>query len=582
MNVIDARSTGRARSGGGNGDWLRCRGCLELIYRKRFERALRVCPGCGRHERMPAPDRIRHLLDPGPVPIENREPPTDPLGFTDGRSYGDRLEEAREHSGLPEAIVCVRGAIEGNPLVAAVMDFRFLGGSLGCGVGERIAAAAAAAITGKLPMLFVTASGGARMQEGTLALMQLAKASAAMADLDEAGCPTICLVTDPTYGGVAASFATQADIIIAEPGAHLGFAGPRVIEQITRQGLPDGFQTAEHLLARGMIDAVQPRSVLRHLLARLLATLAGRPDPGAPPPERTGPGAASLIRSAERLPDRDPWDVVQAARHRDRPTALEYVGHLVEDFHELHGDRVGGDCKAVIAGLGRGPAGTVALIGHQKGHTTRELMARNFGMPTPAGYRKASRVMRLAAKLGVPVIALIDTPGAHPGPEAEDDGQAWAIAAALRLMCELTVAVVAVIIGEGGSGGALAFAVADRVLMLENSTYSVISPEGCAAILWKDSAAAPRSARALRGDARTQLGLGVVDAVVREPEGGAHRDPEAATGLLRDAVLQTLAEISALDPRTRITRRRERFRRLGMGSAAGSELAGDPAGQGAG
>jgi acyl-CoA carboxylase subunit beta len=544
--------------------WVRCDQCVTLIYGKRFSRVLRVCPDCGSHSRLTAQQRLEQLLDPGSaVPLDDVSCVNDPLEFVDTHRYVDRLRDARDLTGLREAVLCARGTIEGRPVVVAAMDFRFLGGSLGCGVGALITDAARTSLRLRIPLLLVTASGGARMQEGVLSLMQMAKTTSALAELDEAGVLVISLVTDPTYGGVAASFATLADVIIAEPGARLGFAGPRVIEQTTGESLPEGFQTAEFLLAHGLIDDVVQRAALRPALGQLLQLQHPREEAAA-----AEPGAGRLLLDPEALPRKDPWTAVQLARHPDRPTTLDYASHLLDGFHELHGDRMAEDCAAVVGGPGRLNRRPVMLVGHQKGGSElAERQHRKFGMPSPGGYRKAARLMRIAAKLGLPVVTLIDTPGAHPGPDAERTGQAVAIAQNLRLMARLPVPIVAVITGEGGSGGALALAVADRVLICVNGIYSVISPEGCAAILWKDSEAAPSAAAALRVDARELLSLGIVDGVVPEPPGGAHTDHRLAATQLGDAVTAALDELVPLDPERLLRERSRRFHRFGLVSA---------------
>ncbi|MDX2853045.1 acetyl-CoA carboxylase, carboxyltransferase subunit beta [Streptomyces sp. PA03-3a] len=559
-------------------DWVRCERCAALVYGKRYTRTLRVCPECGAHGRLTARQRLDLLLDAGscrPLAAERGERPAgqDPLGFTDTRPYVERLREARAETGMDEAVVCVRGTVEGQPVVVAAMDFRFLGGSLGLGVGTQITRAARTSLRRRVPLLLVTASGGARMQEGALSLMQMARTAQALAELDEAGVLVVSLVTDPTYGGVAASYATLADVIIAEPGARLGFAGPRVIQQTTGQRLPEGFQTAEFLLSRGLIDDVVPRAALRPTLARLLRLRSGeglaRPG-GRRPAERPRPAtvprgpAVRVVRTADELPERDAWEAVRLARHPMRPTAADYATHLLQDFHELHGDRLAADCPAVIGGPGLLHGSPVMLIGHHKGGPgLEERRRRHFGMATPAGYRKAARLMRTAAKLGIPVVTLIDTPGANPGPDAESGGQALAIAENLRLMARLPVPVVAVITGEGGSGGALAFAVADRVLVSANGIYSVISPEGCAAILWKDPGAAPAAAAALRLHARDLLRLGIVDGVVPEPPDGAHGDHAHAAALVGGALSAALDELRPWDPDRLLAERRDRFHRFG-------------------
>jgi len=549
--------------------WLVCDGCRRMVYGPRFARGGHVCPECGRHARLSATDRLASLLDEGSARVLDT-PVThpDPLGFVDTRPYPDRLRAARASTGLGEAVVVAQGRIEGCPVVTAVMDFEFLGGSLGSAVGEAITQACEIALHERTPLLLVTASGGARMQEGALSLMQMAKTAQALGQLDEAGILTVSLITDPTFGGVAASFATLTDVIVAEPGARLGFAGARVIEQTIRQKLPAGFQTAEFLLEHGVVDLICPRPQLRGTLARLLGVATRRPA-HAPEPTGAAPDDTdSVIRDPGELPERHPWEAVRLARRLGRPSTLEYADWLLDDWTELRGDRASADCPAIVSGLGRLAGMPVALIGTQKGRTAAELAARSYGMPSPAGYRKAARVMRLAAKLGLPVITLIDTAGAHPGIDAERNGQAVAIAENLRLMAGLPVPVVAVVTGEGGSGGALALAVADRVLMLGNAIYSVISPEGCAAILWKDPAAGPTAAAALRVDARALLTSGIVDGVVPEPDGGADADPQRAAETLRAALTDTLVRLAPLDPATLVTARRARFRRFGAPAAA--------------
>jgi acetyl-CoA carboxylase carboxyl transferase subunit beta len=523
------------------------------------------------HGKLTAPERVEQLMDPGWTEIEATEAVLDPLGFVDSKPYPQRLARAREQTGLNEAIVCVRGTINDRRVIAAVMDFRFLGGSLGTGVGERITVAAETAIAERTPFLLVTASGGARMQEGALSLMQMVKTSQVMAMLDEAGILTVAVVTDPTYGGVAASFATLPDVILAEPGARVGFAGPRVIEQTTGRKLPAGFQTAEFLLEKGLVDGVVPRPALRRTIARLLSVHETKTRP-----HQVDEVPVRVIRDPAQLPERDGIEAVKLARHADRPTAEEYATFMLEEFLELHGDRLSSDCPAIVGGIGLLHGRPVVFVGHQKGRDTRERVQRNFGMASPGGYRKAGRLMRLAAKLGLPIVTLIDTPGADPGIAAEERGQAWAIAENLRLMSGLPVPVVAVVTGEGGSGGALALGVGNRVFALSNAVYSVISPEGCAAILWKDpdvsrEEAVRRAADALRLHARELLAYGIVDGVIAEPPDGAHTDPVLTMSLVRSAVAAAVRELATAERSELISDRRLRFRRYGAAPAAATQ-----------
>ena len=271
---------------------------------------------------------------------------------------------------------------------------------------------------------------------------------------------------------------------------------------------------------------------------------------------------------------RDAWEVVGASRHLGRPTTLDYLHAAFDDFVELHGDRAFADDPAIVGGLASIGGRPVVVVGHQKGHDTKELVARNFGMAHPEGYRKALRLFEHAERFGMPVVTLIDTPGAYPGVEAEQRGQSAAIAELIMRSCRLRVPVISVITGEGGSGGALALGTGDVLLMLENSTYSVISPEGCAAILWRDATHAAQAARALRITAADLIELGVADGVVAEPPGGAHRDPAAAAASLHRAVIGALDRVLALDPAELLRTRYARFRTIGTADALAEAVSG--------
>ncbi len=267
------------------------------------------------------------------------------------------------------------------------------------------------------------------------------------------------------------------------------------------------------------------------------------------------------------------WETIQLARHQDRPYPLDYIARLFPDFEELRGDRLYGDDPAIVAGIGRGEDGPMVVIGQQKGRDTAERTYRNFGMPGPEGYRKAMRVMDLAEKMDLPVVTLIDTPGAFPGSGAEERGQGGAIARSMQTMLRLRVPSIAVVIGEGSSGGALALGVTDRVMMLENSTYSVISPEGGAAILWRDAARAKDAATAFQPTAANCYRWGIADVVVPEPSGGAHRDHDEAARLLGGYISRAMRELRAISPADRRRLRRDRYRRIG---AYREVAAGDP------
>lgn len=258
-----------------------------------------------------------------------------------------------------------------------------------------------------------------------------------------------------------------------------------------------------------------------------------------------------------------PWQRTQLARHPQRPTTLDYIADLSRDFVEFHGDRAFGDDRAIVGGFARFNDRSIMIIGHQKGRTLKERMQRNFGMPNPEGYRKALRLMKIAEKFNRPIITFIDTPGAYPGIGAEERGQAEAIARNLCVMARLTVPIISIVIGEGGSGGALALGVSDRVLMLEHSVYSVISPEGCAAILWDDPAKIPDAATALKMTAKDLLELGVIEDIIPEPLGGAHREPKAVCALVGKALTNQLFDLADLPTDQLIARRDEKYRKMG-------------------
>jgi acetyl-CoA carboxylase carboxyl transferase subunit beta len=540
------------------GPLTRCPQCGAPLPESAGWRDLRVCPSCQRHFRLPAAERIELLVDPGSFrELDRTMRSRDPLHFSDDRPYEDRLAHGREQHGRNDAILTGEAAISGQPCVLAVLDFEFMGGSMGVVVGERIARAADRARKKRLPLIVISASGGARMQEGMFALQQMAKTVTAIKKLRLAGLPYISVLTDPTTGGVFASFASLGDIVIAEPKAQIGFAGPRVAERLLGAPLPPDSHHAENLLAHGHLDAIVPRQRLRTFFGRVLRLYR---DSATAPQGRS----ADTSWRAETVPGRlpDAWREVELARAPDRPTALDYISAIVTDFIELHGDHIAADDPAVVAGLGWIGEHPVAIASFERGHGEMSAARRN-GQPMPAGFRKAHRVMTLAARWSLPVVTLVDTPGAYPGVEAEEHGLAAAIAQSLSLMSDLPTPIIAAIIGEGGSGGALALALADRVLMQEHAIYSVIAPEGAAAILFRDTERAPELAGRLRITASELHELGFVDEVIREPALSAAASPEEAAALLRAALVSQLQELRGLDPRLLARQRQERYLNVG-------------------
>jgi len=467
----------------------------------------RVCPQCRFHYMLPAGERIALLADAESFREVNRSLVSlDPISFAGDASYKRRIFAAQKRTGLNEAVVTGLCQIEGNPTVIMVLDFGFLGGSMGCVVGEKVALAFELAMKRKFPVVAVVSSGGARVQEGVLALMQMAKTAAVAKRLGSAGLPFICILTNPTTGEVYASFANLADIIIAEPNALIGFAPLKVVEQEEGRPLPSYAHTAESHVMHGMIDRVVERTRLREIVSILLDVLCtdfrlsrGRREVYEP-----------VVTRRETA-----WNSVQLARHHERPTSLDYIARMTSSFVEIHGDRSYGDDGAVVCGIADIAGEAMVIVAQERGHPGEE--ARNQGRAYPEGFRKAQRAMQLAAKFKLPLVTLIDTPGAYPGLASEERGVGDAIAHCLALMSDLPVPIVSAIIGEGGSEGALALGIADTILMMENAIFSVVPPERAAAILYRDVSRAGEIAGAMRLTAHDCKELGVVDLLVPEP-----------------------------------------------------------------
>jgi acetyl-CoA carboxylase carboxyl transferase alpha subunit len=484
------------------------------------------CPACGDHARVGARELLAWLApEAQDVPVPGGRP--DPLGWPEH----DRLrDDAAARAGTDESVVVVRGRVGGTEAVLVAWEFGFLGGSMGSVAGARIAAAYDAAREAGLPIVLLPSTGGARMQEGMASLVQMAATTAAATRHGDAGLLQVTVLRDPTTGGVFASHANLSDVVWAEPGATIGFAGPRVAEAMNGGRLPSGSHTARGARAAGLVDDVVARPDLPARLGRLLAW------PG------TGTRDAMPQPAGERVPPADPWTQVQRARAADRVRTPQLLEAL-EVVAELRGDRAGDDdpsVRVVLARLGGRP---VVVVG----------MDPAAGRVRPTGYRTAWRALELAARVRVPVVTLVDTPGADASAAAEAGGIAHHIARTLQRLLTVPTPVVALVVGEGGSGGALALAVGDRLLVQEHAIFSVIAPEGAAAILHRDASRAAEVAALLDPTATRLRELGIADEVVPEPVGG-----EVAAAWA--AVARHLDEVDApVDVGARI----ERWRRAG-------------------
>lgn len=492
------------------------------------------------------------------------------------KGYEEKLEKLQEKTGLQEAVVTGKAKIDGREVAIGVCDGRFLMASMGEAVGEKIARAVERATKERLPVILFACSGGARMQEGIVSLMQMAKTSAALKRHSDAGLLYISVLTDPTTGGVTASFAMLGDVILAEPKALIGFAGPRVIEQTIGQKLPEGFQRSEFLLEHGFLDAIVERSRMKETLSEILE-LHGtekktevdilklqteKSDISKRNDECSDSSAGSATDNEVLKTQLSAWERVERSRQKDRPVGSDYIESLFTDFTEFHGDRTFADDKAIIGGIARFHGIPVTVIAQAKGRNTKENIERNFGMPKPEGYRKALRLMKQAEKFHRPVICLVDTPGAFCGLEAEERGQGEAIARNIYEMSGLKVPVVSIIIGEGGSGGALAMATSDEVWMLENSVYSILSPEGFASILWKDSSKAKEAAEVMKLTAENLKEQGMVERVFDEPEEYTVQNMVTVIRQLDEAIQNFLLKYMQLPEQALLDQRYDRFRKM--------------------
>ena len=558
----------------------KCNACKAAVFADEVKQNHYICPHCGNYFHVPAYRRIKMVVDrksftEWDVHMEEQNP----LQY---KGYEEKIRSLREKTGLDEAVVTGKCTIKGTPTALGVCDCRFMMSSMGEVVGEKITRVFERVTKERLPVILYICSGGARMQEGLVSLMQMAKTSMAIRKHSDAGLLYVPVLTDPTTGGVTASFAMLGDIILAEPKALIGFAGPRVIEQTIGQKLPKGFQRAEFLLEHGFVDKIVEREEQRSVLADILKLHENKiPDYGqsdnsdmemkykSDNAESTETAVGDKRESEntiwpEFIPSGNytPWEHVQLARAKTRPTGKDYIEALFDDFMEFHGDRHCGDDPAVIGGVAFFHGKPVTVLAQEKGEGTRENIARNFGMVSPEGYWKSLRLMQQAEKFHRPVICLVDTPGAFCGLEAEERGQGEAIAKNLYTLAGLTVPVLSIVIGEGGSGGALAFAVADEVWMLEHSVYSILSPEGFASILWKDSKKAKEAAAVMKLTAADLYQMGMIEHVIPEAEPVSRENINDAAAYLENGIEDFLGKYGKTEPEKLLEHRYERFRKM--------------------
>lgn len=540
---------------------IKCPKCGRMVDKKRVAKRRYICYECEGYFRVKTSNRIRMVADPGTfeewftdMKVSN------PLNY---EGYEEKLAEAREKTGLQEGVTVGKCKVFGADIVLGICDSRFLMASMGQVYGEKITRAIERATEERLPVFLFCCSGGARMQEGIVSLMQMAKTSSAIKKHGEAGLLYCTILTDPTTGGVTASFAMLGDVIMAEPGALIGFAGPRVIKQTIGQKLPEGFQTAEFLLERGFIDGIVLRKNLKKTIFFLVKTHnCGGKNTWSDFKEMDFHFELSEILKEQSYLQRpkSAWDKVREVRQAGRPSALDYMGYIFDHFVESHGDRLFADDAAVVGGVAFLDGQPVTVIADVKGKSMEECIKRNFGMPLPEGYRKALRLMKQAEKFNRPIISFVNTSGAFCGIEAEERGQGEAIARNLYEMSGLKVPVLCILIGEGGSGGALATAVGNEVWMLENATYSILSPEGFASILWKDAGRAKEASEVMNITAQDLKRLSVIEEIIPEFGGAGDDTKEAIAGYLKEKMKAFLTKYEGKSGEEIAAERYTRFR----------------------
>ena len=535
---------------------IECKGCGFQALKNEWRKHQYVCPKCGKYKNIAARVRIKYVCDEDSFREFGRWiKGYNPLDFPE---YDKKLSDMEKKTDMPEAVVTGTCRIGGYKAVICVMDSRFMMASMGMAVGEKITRAVEYATKKKLPLVIFSASGGARMQEGMLSLMQMAKTSAAIGKLRETGGLFISVMTNPTTGGVTASFASLGDVQIAEPGALIGFAGPRVISQTIGEKLPEGFQSAEFLYEHGLLDGVVPRAELKGYITRLISLhqKGKRSQLASDKNELAG-------KIEEELASRSADERVLIARNESRPTGRDYIDRLISDFCEFGGDRLHAEDVSIVCGVGRFHGISVVVIAQERGKSLDEKISHRFGMPNPEGYRKAERLMKHADRFGLPIITFVDTPGAYPGKEAEENGQGSAIAHCLLTLSRLRVPVVNVFVGEGGSGGALAIGFGDCMIMLENSVFSILSPEGFASILYKDSSRWKEACENMKMTAAELKEMGICDCVIKEDGEGAHEKSEPVFKRLDTAIAGNLGRLMKLSGEDIVKQRYRRLRKVG-------------------
>ncbi len=539
----------------------RCLYCEEEIRESQSYQSYRVCPFCRFHYSLSARQRIQLLADRKSFKETHKYlKSVAPITFSQRGSYRNLVSKDQNRTGLTEATVTGTCRIDAVRTMLVALDFGFMGGSMGSVVGEKIALALEEAARQELPLVAVVTGGGARIQEGVLSLMQMAKTVTAANRFREKGLPFIVVLANPSTGQAYASFANLADAILAEPGSLIGLSPLRALREFSQSPLPLDAHTAEAHLAHGLLDNVVERESLKASLGGLLKLLLrqklGKGEYQAPP-----------RRPVPLGDDPEIWEAVVATRHEERPSGTFYIRNVLANFIELHGDRLSGDDRSMVTGVGYLYDLPVAVIGQERPHTA----SGGKYHVNPDGLRKAQRMISLATRFNLPLVTFIDTQGANPGLEAEEHGMGNAIASTLSMLLEAPVPLVAAIVGEGGNEGALALGISDRTLMQQYAIFSPISFNRTPGGPYRDPELDREAAEALMLTARDCMELGIIDSIVPEPEGGIHTSPREGVAALKVELHRRIRELSRVSRNRLLEERYRKFRQMGETSSYSQE-----------
>ena len=539
----------------------RCLFCEEPISDSPSYLTYRVCPFCRFHYTVTARERIELLVDKETFKETYKYVKTvEPLSFSRRNRYRKFLEQDQNRTGLTEAAVTGKCRIGDVETMLIVLDFGFMGGTMGSVVGEKVSMAFENAARRGIPAVAVVSGGGVRIQEGVLSLMQMAKTVTAANRLRDGEVPFIVVLANPSTGQAYASFANLADVILAEPGSLIGLSPLRTLREVSKTPLPLDAHTAEAHVGHGLLDNVVDRENLQPRIASILQILTAQ--------KHGKSNHKNLLKSEpEECDEVEPWEAMTAARNSERPQASSYFRSILDPFIELRGDRLNSDDRSVVTGIGFMDGLAVAVIGQQR----RTLVEGERYHVFPDGLRKAQRLIDLASRFKLPLVTLIDTQGADPGLEAEEQGIGNAIARTLSSMLTVPTPMVSVVIGEGGSEGALALGLSDRILMQQFAIYSPISVNHTLGAAHHDHMLDREAAEALMLTAHDCLELGIADEVVPEPDGGSHVDPHEASAVLQTAILTNIFQLSKMSEGKLLKRRYKKFRRMGEGSGHSQE-----------